>query len=214
MKTHSRKSSRQQQGYALMLVMAFGGIGLLALAGALGWVQTNGTLIHRSNQFQRATAAAEAATEKVLTRLSRDFKNLGEPTAYANISTYAGLVPTSAENALWGNFAFSDGQGGSDRTYVTRTAAATYAPLESRYSGLMGNASTYRIVSNARESGGLFDVSGAVQQDIQLASVPIFQFAIFYNGDMELNGASTMRRHRTTGQPAKIVLHLRIEPNT
>ena len=34
MKTHLTKSTHHQQGYALMMVMAFGGIGLLALAGA------------------------------------------------------------------------------------------------------------------------------------------------------------------------------------
>ncbi len=179
-------------GYALMMVMLFGGVGILALAGALRWVQTNGTLIHRSNQNFRATAAAEAATEKVLTRLSRDFKNSGENTAYGNLSTYRTLVPTSTDNALWGDFTFSDAQGNNGQTYVSRTASSVYAPLESQYSGLLGFASTYRIVSNARESSALFNVSGAVQQDIQLASIPIFQFAIFYSGDMELNGAATL----------------------
>lgn len=192
MKTFSFSSARQQEGYALLMVMLFGGIGLLALAGALRWVQTSGTLIHRSNQNFRATAAAEAATEKVLAQLSRDFKNSGESTAYGNLSTYTGLIPTASDNAIWGGFTFSDAQGNDGRTYVSRTAASTYAPLESQYSGLLGFASTYRIVSNARESGALFNVPGAVQQDIQLASIPIFQFAIFYSGDMELNGAATL----------------------
>ena len=175
-----------------MMVMAFGGIGLLALAGALGWVQTNSTLIHRSNQNSRAVAAAEAATEKVLAQLSRDFKNSGESTAYGNVSSYTALIPTSSENALWGNFTFNNAQGGANRTYVSRTAAVVYAPLESEYSGLLGFASTYRIVSNARETSDRFNISGAVQQDIQLAQIPIFQFAIFYGGDMELNGAATL----------------------
>ena len=192
MKTHLSRFTHHQQGYALMMVMAFGGIGLLALAGALGWVQTNGTLIHRSNQYSRANAAAEAATEKVLAQLSRDFKNSGESTAYGNVSSYTTLIPTSSENALWGNYTFSDAQGGANRTYVSRTAASVYAPLESEYSGLLGFASTYRIVSNARESNDRFNVAGAVQQDIQLAQIPIFQFAIFYAGDMELNGAATL----------------------
>ena len=193
MKTHLPRPTHHQQGYALMMVMAFGGIGLLALAGALGWVQTNSTLIHRSNQYSRANAAAEAATEKVLAQLSRDFKNSGESTAYGNVSSYTALIPTSSDNALWGNFTFNDAQGGASRTYVSRTAASIYAPLESEYSGLLGFASTYRIVSNARETSDRFNISGAVQQDIQLAQIPIFQFAIFYAGDMELNGAATLR---------------------
>lgn len=192
MKTYSRYPGTSKNAYALFMVMLFGGVGMLALAGALSWVQTNGTLISRSNQNYRAAAAAEAATEMVLARLSRDFKNSDEATAYGNLGTYSGLVPTATDNALWSDFTFSDGQGGSGRTYVSRTAATTYTVLDSQYSGLLGFASTYRIVSNARENNMRFDVPGAVQQDVQLASIPIFQFAIFYNGDMELNGASTL----------------------
>ena len=184
--------SNCQRGYALMMVLFFGGIGLLALASVLGWVTTNGNLIYRNNQHYRTVAAAEAATEKVLTRMCLDFKNGGEVTIYANRSTYGGLVPTSSENAAWGNFTFNNAQGGLGRTYVERLAAETYIPLESQYSGLYGFASTYRLVSNAREASGLYTTPAAVQQDIQFASIPIFQFAIFYNTDMELNGAATL----------------------
>ncbi len=192
MKTHLPSSRPRCQGYALLMVLLFGGIGLMGLAGALSWMQTNGTLIHRSNQGYRANAAAEAATEKVLARLTRDFKNTGEPTMYGNLGTYAGLIPTSTENSLWGGFTFNDAQGNNGRTYVARTAASTYTSLESQYSGLQGHVATYRIVSNARETGARFDVAGAVQQDVQFASIPIFQFAIFYNSDMEFNGCSAL----------------------
>jgi hypothetical protein len=183
---------RSQRGYALMMVLFFGGIGLLALAGALGWVTTNGNLIYRNNQHYRTVAAAEAATEKVLARMTRDYKNSGEATLYANRSTYAALVPTAAENSAWGGFVFNNAQGGSGQTYVERIASETYVPLESQYSGLSGFASTYRVVSNAREASGLYTTPAAVQQDVQFASIPIFQFAIFYNTDMELNGAATL----------------------
>lgn len=175
-----------------MMVLAFGGIGLLALAGALGWVTTNGNLIYRNNQQYRTVAAAEAATEKILTRVTRDYKNSGEATVYANRSTYAALVPTSAENPVWANFVFNNAQGGSDQTYIERTATETYVPLESQYSGLSGFATSYRVVSNAREVNGLYTIPAAVQQDVQLASIPIFQFAIFYNTDIELNGSATL----------------------
>jgi hypothetical protein len=189
---HIGPCPNRQRGYALMMVLFFGGIGLLALAGALGWVTTNGTLIYRNNQHYRTVAAAEAATEKILTHITRDFKDAGEATVYANRSTYATLVPTSAENPVWGNFIFNNGQGGSGQTYIERTASVSYVPLESQYSGLSGFASTYRVVSNAREASGLYTTPAAVQQDFQLASIPIFQFAIFYNTDIELNGAATL----------------------
>jgi hypothetical protein len=192
MKSNPSPPGGHERGYALMMVMFFGGIGLLALAGALGWVSTNGTLIYRNNQYYRTVAAAEAATEKVLSRITRDYKNTGESTVYGNLGTYAALIPSTAENPIWGNYVFNNAQGSSGQTYIQRIASETYVPLESQYSGLSGFASSYRVISNARESGSLYNVTAAVQQDVQLASIPIFQFAIFYNTDMELNGAATL----------------------
>ena len=193
MKTRNASPRADRSGYALLLVLVFGGIGLLALAGALDWTMTNGTLIHRDNQYYKSVAAAEAATEKVLTRLTSDFKNNGETYVYNHLSTYAALVPTSSENAAWAGFSFNNAAGGSGQTHVGRTVTQTYVALESQYSGLSGFASTYRIVSNAREVGGRFTAAAsAVQQEVQLASIPIFQFAIFYGSDMEFNGCSTL----------------------
>ena len=174
------------------MVLVFVGLGVLAMVSIVGWSSTNSTLNFRSNQYHRTTAAAEAAMEKVLSRILDDYKNANEPTVLANLGTYATLVPTSTEDTDWANFVFSDAQGNTNRTYVQRTVAPSFVDLDSAYAGLKGFASTYRIVSNAREATSRFTITGAVQQDLQLASVPIFQFAVFYNGDMELNGASTL----------------------
>jgi hypothetical protein len=192
MRTRFFKARLGQKGYALVLVLLFAGAGLLAMVGALNWATTNTTLNYRSNQQYKTIAAAEAATEKVLSRLMSDYKNANELTVYGNLSSYATLIPTAAENSEWANYVFSDAQGNSDRTYVQRIIPSTYASLESQYAGLKGFVSTYRILSNARDSSSRFAMTCAVQQDVQLATVPIFQFAVFYNGDMELNGAATL----------------------
>lgn len=192
MKTHHASRRPHARAYALVMVMVFAGIGLLAVASVLSWVSTSGTLIYRSNQYYNTVAAAEAATEKVLSVMARDFKNSGEATVYGNLGSYATLFPSTTESASWGNYIFSNAQGTDNRNYVQRSAVQQYVPLTSQYSGLYGFASTYKIISNARESGARFPITGAVQQEIQLASIPIFQFAIFYGGDMELNGAATL----------------------
>jgi hypothetical protein len=60
------------------------------------------------------------------------------------------------------------------------------------YRGLKGYSSTYRVISNARQVGTRFNVTNAVQQDIQAASVPLFQFAIFYNSLLEFTTAGAV----------------------
>src|SRR5205823_2059593 len=51
----------------------------------------------------------------------------------------------------------------------------------------------FRVTSNARHDlslyakGGSRDIAAAVQQDFQLACIPVFQFMCFYTMDLEIN---------------------------
>lgn len=192
LKTRDPGAANRQAGYALMMVLFFAGISLLALGGALSWTSSNSIQTERNNRFFTAVSAAEAATEKVLSRITTDYRAGGESMVYANLSAYRGLVPTSGESSFWSNFEFNNAQGGANQTYVNRTAAAAYVDLNSQYEGLKGWASSYRVLSNARELNSSYNIVGAVNQDVQVASIPIFQFAIFYGLDLELNTMTTM----------------------
>jgi len=179
-------------GYALVMVMVFAAIGLTVLTASMNWASQTALMNERNNQLSTTLYAAEAATEKVITRLMRDYDTSGEAAVFANLASYRTSVPASTENPLWSSYQFSNGAGTANQTYVNRSAAQTYVPLESQYSGLSGFASTYRVVSNARQTNGRFNVTNAVQQDVQLASIPVFQFAIFYNSLLEFTMAAPL----------------------
>ena len=194
MKTTFNSPTRRRNGYTLIVVLVFAAISFLVLGAALDWCMTNSKLTDRSNQYYSTTAAAEAATEKVLASLARDYTSEGESLVWLNMVNYRALVPTTAESPDWAKFVFSDGVGTANQTYVQRlSAASSYVPLTSKYRGMYGLASTYRIVSNARMLGTLNStLEAGVRQDIQLASIPVFQFAIFYNMDLEINPGPNM----------------------
>jgi len=181
-----------ENGYTLLVVLFFASISLLVLGSALKWSMTNSHLNDRNNQYFNTSAAAEAATEKVLANISRDYQAQGESLVWANVSSYRLMTPTTTENAAWSDFTFSDISGSSNRTYVERLAAASYVPLQSQYQGIYGLASTYRVISNARLNGLPYDMNAAVKQEVQLASIPLFQFAIFYSMDLEINPGPNM----------------------
>ena len=179
-------------GFAFVSVLLITTIAASVFAGVMQWTTSTSRLNERNNQYNIAISASEAATEKVLASLARDYKNLGESSVYANLDSYRAMVPTSAEDSTFGNVIFDNANRSSDKTYVSRIYTVTYVPLESQYSGLKGFAAKYRVLSNTRFASSSYNIKAAVQQDIQLASVPVFQFAIFYNTDMELNGAATL----------------------
>jgi hypothetical protein len=170
--------------------MVLAAIALLVLSSTMNWTSNTALLNERNNQLSVTLSAAEAATEKVLTRMLDDYKKGNESAVYLNLGSYRTNIPTVTENSLWVNFAFSDALGNSNRTYVDRIASQSYVNLSGQYAGLSGFASTYRVLSNAKQTNGRFVLTNAVQQDLQLASIPVFQFAIFYNSLLEFTWAA------------------------
>jgi hypothetical protein len=180
-------------GYALVFVLLFTAISMLILGGTLGWTSTSYNLTERNNQYFNCLAAAEAASEKILANMERDYQTDGERTVTNNLTIYRAMIPTAAEDPDWANYLFSDGQGSLGKTFMNGLNRWSYQQLNSQFQGLYGSACLYQIVSNARlQRSPLNNIVAAVEQDVQLASIPVFQFAIFYSVDLEINPGANM----------------------
>lgn len=193
MKSLNPNRAVREQGYALLLVMVFTAVSLSILSGAMIWTSNNARFIDRNIQYYNTLGAAEAATEKILSAITRDYKLLGEATVYSKLSQYVTNVPSNSEWNYWSNYEFSNAQGTIGRSYIDRSLPESYVPLESQYSGLNGYASRYRVLANVRQTNTSHtNITVALQQDVQLASIPIFQFAIFYQTDAEFTSAAPL----------------------
>ena len=163
------------------------GAALVMVAGILAYSGSSARLGARSNQYHRAVAAAEGATEKVASQITRDYLNQGEAMVSANLNTYRQISLSPSDSAFWTGWEFSDASGHVGMTFVGYNPAAAYIVLNSAYSGLRGYASTCTVVSNARQNSAPQDVVGGVLQQLQLAHIPVFQFAMYSSGDMEIS---------------------------
>lgn len=195
MKFRTSNPGLRQSGYTLLTTLVLTGAITAMLAATLSSTMTGEKLNDRDNGWQAANAGAEAATEKVLSRMMVDFASGGELTLSNNLSLYQAMLPATNENSYWTNFAFSDGNGNNNATYVhrtTTTANPPYVMLSQQYPGLSAFAATYRILSNAKYTYNGLNITGVVQQDVQMAEIPVFQFAIFYNTVLEFGDCATM----------------------
>ncbi|MFO1477099.1 MAG: hypothetical protein U1F98_10665 [Verrucomicrobiota bacterium] len=178
--------------YALVMVLVITLCSLVIMGGTMTRTYTVAKLNDRSNQLMLSQNAAEAAVEKVFSRMQYDFQQAGGPgVVSANLSSYRNYYPKGTENSYWTNFSFSDGT----------TANKVYVNLVSNYSGSIGqayagrstsNAPIYRIMSNASFSPGDTPVVGTAQIDALLALVPLTTYAIFYSGLLEFSTCATM----------------------
>jgi hypothetical protein len=179
-------------GYALMLVLVLTTVLLVALAATMSRSYGNARLNSRNNQYQNGLYAAEAATERVIARMKSDFNNGNLTAVTNNMDTYRASVPSSTESGgYFGNFQFSDAKGHVGQTYVECTGAIGWGPLASQF-GLNGWTNSYRVLSNAKQVNGFYDLTSAVQQDVEMDLIPVFQYAIFYNGLMEFTWNATL----------------------
>ncbi|HWY77952.1 MAG TPA: hypothetical protein VN281_20220 [Verrucomicrobiae bacterium] len=205
---------KSQSGFSLFMTLVLVGIALTVLGATVSRTMTVARLNDRNNTYVLGNAAAEAATEKVLSRMMLDFESGGLTSITNNLSFYRATVPTSGENGWWTNFVFSDGQGNANATYVAQAstnASPAYVQLETQYPGLMAFAATYRVLSDVHPIfANNYGFTNAVQQDVQMAEIPVYQFAVFYNSPLEFTGSATLtvsgRVHCNTnicvGQPS------------
>ena len=179
---------RAGSGYALIITLTFLATVLLLLSSMMMWTASNGNQAARNVQFNRSEAAAEAATEKIFSQMDRDF-------LYGKLnsaSSYNTLIPDSSTWPV--QYTFSDTSNNVNTTQVTydQTIGTNLVALNSQFQGLQGFVQNCQIISVATPKNTLYSVPATISQTFQAASIPIFQFAIFYNLNMEMDPTPTM----------------------
>jgi hypothetical protein len=174
----------------------------IVIGSALCLTATRSSLNRRVSQYERSVAAAVAATQKVHAGIVRDFLQGGETQVHNNLSNYRNLVPTTVEvlaaldmltgkparEPVWKDDQFVDASGQLNQVSVQKRSDWAFRDLQTRMVGLRGYAADYTVISSSRRLNADFNnILPAVRQDIQVASIPIFQYQLFYVPDMEVH---------------------------
>jgi hypothetical protein len=199
MKTQLTFPGPRQSAYALMLTLFMVAISMTLLVATMSRLSGDADLNARSGQYNASLFAAEAAVERVIARMQYDYENGGENWISNNLSAYRDFCPgrdageSNQVNGYWSNFQFSDARGNLNKTYLSVLGSdRVWQPASSQWPGLYAYTTTYRVISNAKQTKARFNLTNAVQQDIEFQSIPVFQFAIFYNGLLEFTWCAPM----------------------
>jgi hypothetical protein len=187
MRISSPIEPRDRHGYALLITLVFLAITLVSLASMMWWASSNGKVTQQNELFTTAEAAADAGAEKVVSQLDRDWTY--SQTLQAT-SVYSALVPVTTN---WGmSLQFSDGSGTVNKTGVTIGTSYYTNALGSEFANLSGYVQPCTIISTATLQGQLYTVPATVKEVVNATIIPLFQFAIFYNMNLEIDPGSTM----------------------
>src|SRR5277367_5062246 len=87
MRITSRPVQHGGKAFALTITIIFVAVALLIFGSIMYWVSGNAKITDRNNQYNMSSGAAEAAVEKALSVMDRDFLqgSLSNASAYNNI---------------------------------------------------------------------------------------------------------------------------------
>jgi hypothetical protein len=174
-----KQIARADKGYALIVILIFLGVTLLVLGSLMERTSSSSNQVAHNNQFLASEDAADAATELILATMQRDY--LSQTLNASN--SYTSLIPTTTGWPVQYSFSSSVSIG-TPTTYLV--------PLTSSYKNLQGLEEDCTIISTATPIGQTYNVLATVTNVVQFDNVPIFQFAIFYNLDMEIDPGQPM----------------------
>jgi hypothetical protein len=189
MKIPLKPSPSRRKGYALLVTLVFLGVTLITLGGLMQWTASSSKLASKNNQFLSSESAAEAANEVVIAYMTRDYLSQS-----INTTNYYASIVTNINTAAWPvTYNFSDLSGTANKATVASGTYINYlTPLGSQYANLQGFIQPYTISTTATPTGQTYNVPATVTENIQFDTTPIFQFAIFYNLNLEFNSGSAL----------------------
>ena len=163
MQTPFKTATRPAAGYALIMIMIFLAVTLTVFASMMYWVSSNANITRRNVAFTQAEAAAESATETVMSPMIRDYDSgcgLNPASIYTNLPDQTGW-PIS--------YTFS-----SAILTIDRTHESNLSYLSSQFGGLGGFVDYVTNTVTATANNGPVGVPATVEQDLEFASIPIF----------------------------------------
>ena len=176
-----------QSGFALLIVLCFLLVSLVVFASVMSWVSNNATITQRNIVFNQSEAAAESATEYVISQMLSDFKTLclNPSTAYEPLTPPTGDWPVQ--------YTFSATNGDGNHVFVS-IGPTNWTVLPSLYTGLYGLGQNCVIACTATPqgvAGNVTTVPATVSQTVWFGSIPMCQYAVFYNVVLEINPGDT-----------------------
>jgi hypothetical protein len=170
--------SRRRSGYALIIIMLFLACSLVVFGSMMGWVASGAKVTQRNNLFNAAQAAAESGSEVILSTMMRDFY-------FQSINPSSSYTPLLPDQTGWPvQYQFSN--------VGVSIGTINWAVLDSQYAGLSGFATFCTNTVTATAINAEARIPATVEQVIEFANIPIFQYAIFYNLDLEINPGAGM----------------------
>ncbi len=192
--TRIQHTTRGTAGSALVAAAMFCAIASLLLVSILTWAANHGRLVRRQQEYLMAQYVAEAGTEKVISAIRSNLYSTGVAPSQTTLNLYAtNQLPSSADGGVFTNYHFVSVAGVTNALTLSTSGTSTIQAISSgTYTGLNALITSYSITARANSFNRPVKLTTGVQRVMQIQSIPIFQFAVFYQGNLEVMPGADM----------------------
>jgi hypothetical protein len=189
MQINYHQTQADRGGFALPTTLIILGALLLVFATIFSLMSSNAVNTQRNKQYFTSQSAAEAAAEIVISAMYRDFL------AHSLVTNGTGYttLPATIDQSSWPvQYVFSDTNGVANQVSVVVGPEVNTQLTSGQYHGLYSYARTCTVIAKATPISQPQTVPAAVQEQMQFAEIPLFQYAIFFNVNLEMDPGATM----------------------
>lgn len=190
MRLFQRKSTREinflnnQKGFIVPIVLSSALIFSLGAAGLMVYATGTSRQISIERQRIKSFYIAQAATEKALAQIKQLYSN-GGPANQTVFQTYVTNMSTDLPNVGGAYFSYSG-------VNMSLSALQTKVLTTGDYAGLNGSTQTLTVQVTASDVHLGTTTPVTLQQQIEIQLIPVFQFGVFYENDLEILPGPTM----------------------
>lgn len=171
-----------QKGIVLPLVLTYAAVFTAELTGLAEYASHTQRLVQSQQNYTRSFYLAEAATEKSMAAIQNYINTNGIAPDAAAIATI-----TAAPNITSSGSSYVSGTVGSiGGSWTNKTLTA------GDYAGLSASTQTITLTATATDALGGVTHRTTVTQSVEVQLIPIFQFGVFYEEDLEILPGANM----------------------
>lgn len=173
---------RGQCGMVLPVMLAYGAILAFQIGGLVEYAAHTHRQVRAQESYLKAFYLAEAATEKAAGQVRLFLQKQGVAPTAGQLAAMAAAPPH-----VTGGYTYQNA-GGQNTFSVAYSGAGwvTKKLTAGTYAGLNGNTRTITLTAAVRNTTGGVPSSVSVTQTIEMQLIPVFQFGVFYQNDLEI----------------------------
>ncbi len=173
-----------EKGIVLPLVLTYVLVFTAEITGLAEYASHTQRLVQSQQNYLKNFYLAEAATEKAVAAIRLHIQTNGSAPDASALSTLSAMPSIAYTGVTYSTAAAATLSGGGAWTTKTLTSGD--------YAGLNASTQTINVAVTATDSVNGVAHTSTVNQTLEVQLIPLFQFGVFYQNDLEVNPGATM----------------------